>query len=102
MIRRPPRSPLFPYTTLFRSYANLDPGKYNVTVFMGRTTDSDGQFGKVWVDDINGKKEPAAQNTRAEGHTTLLHKQQHPACRPRTVTDDIKAGQYLWYGYMED
>src|SRR5258708_15153773 len=23
MIRRPPRSPLFPYTTLFRSYATL-------------------------------------------------------------------------------
>src|SRR5260370_8862715 len=26
MIRRPPRSTLFPYTTLFRSQAKLDPG----------------------------------------------------------------------------
>src|SRR5688572_31234401 len=26
MIRRPPRSTLFPYTTLFRSYANGGPG----------------------------------------------------------------------------
>src|SRR5256885_7304560 len=26
MIRRPPRSPLFPYTTLFRSMAIIDPG----------------------------------------------------------------------------
>src|SRR2546430_5999904 len=26
MIRRPPRSTLFPYTTLFRSYLNVDPG----------------------------------------------------------------------------
>src|SRR2546425_13357411 len=26
MIRRPPRSTLFPYTTLFRSPADLDPG----------------------------------------------------------------------------
>src|SRR2546430_17444840 len=25
MIRRPPRSPLFPYTTLFRSPADIDP-----------------------------------------------------------------------------
>ena len=40
---------------LFR-FANLNPGKYNVTVFMGRTSDGDGQFGKIWVDDINGKK----------------------------------------------
>src|SRR5256885_15967293 len=28
MIRRPPRSTLFPYTTLFRSIALLDPGDY--------------------------------------------------------------------------
>src|SRR5256885_6841337 len=27
MIRRPPRSPLFPYTTLFRSVAKTDPGQ---------------------------------------------------------------------------
>src|SRR2546430_12486619 len=26
MIRRPPRSPLFPYPTLFRSYTNIFPG----------------------------------------------------------------------------
>src|SRR2546422_5840215 len=28
MIRRPPRSTLFPYTTLFRSRAELDPGRH--------------------------------------------------------------------------
>ena len=43
--------------------ADLNPGSYNVTVFEGRTTDSNGRFGKIWVDDINGKKEPAEQNT---------------------------------------
>src|SRR2546426_4477606 len=30
MIRRPPRSTLFPYTTLFRSYAELDAARYLV------------------------------------------------------------------------
>src|SRR3712207_7466005 len=34
MIRRPPRSTLFPYTTLFRSYAqgdlNINIGKYSI------------------------------------------------------------------------
>src|SRR2546421_7623760 len=32
MIRRPPRSTLFPYTTLFRSYWNLDEGSGGVAV----------------------------------------------------------------------
>ena len=44
-------------------FANLNPGTYNVTVFEGRTTDANGRYGKVWVDDVNGKNEPAAQNT---------------------------------------
>src|SRR3989441_6105024 len=29
MIRRPPRSTLFPYTTLFRSISHYGPGSYN-------------------------------------------------------------------------
>jgi len=86
---------------LFR-FANLTPGKYNVTVFMGRTSDTDGQFGKIWVDDINGKKEPTAQNTGDFGGMDLAAKVPIPTGQPRTVTVDIKAGDYLWYGYMED
>src|SRR5258708_20993996 len=35
MIRRPPRSTLFPYTTLFRSTIQTQPG--NVTVTQGQT-----------------------------------------------------------------
>jgi len=41
MIRRPPRSTLFPYTTLFRSPAlnllkvHLDPNNHNGAVFLG-------------------------------------------------------------------
>src|SRR3712207_9084332 len=30
MIRRPPRSTLFPYTTLFRSFDGIEPGTYAV------------------------------------------------------------------------
>src|SRR3712207_7418374 len=32
MIRRPPRSTLFPYTTLFRSLANIDPVLRNLHI----------------------------------------------------------------------
>src|SRR3712207_4748945 len=36
MIRRPPRSTLFPYTTLFRSFATLDPTTRRTTTADGR------------------------------------------------------------------
>src|SRR3712207_8477055 len=36
MIRRPPRSTLFPYTTLFRSFATLDPTTRRTTTSDGR------------------------------------------------------------------
>ena len=85
--------------TLMR-IANLAPGSYNVTVFEGRTTDSDGRYGKVWVDDIRGLKEPAQQNTGnyagANGATPL------PLGQPRTVNVTVKAGEYLWFAEMED
>src|SRR5260370_20675123 len=35
MIRRPPRSPLFPYTTLFRSSAAVAPGEPGATLARG-------------------------------------------------------------------
>jgi len=36
MIRRPPRSTLFPYTTLFRSLVNYDAGE--LPALLGRST----------------------------------------------------------------
>lgn len=85
--------------TLMR-IANLDPGTYNVTVFEGRTTDS-ARYGKIWVDDIKGAKEPADQNTgnyagKNDAGDVLLDGQ------PRTVTVKINAGEYLWFAEMED
>lgn len=72
---------------------------------MGRVDDN-GQYGKVWVDDVNGKNEPAAENT---GDWAGSHfdedegiRVQDPEGNPKTVTVDIKAGQYLWYAHMED
>src|SRR2546430_2121526 len=82
-------------------FANLNPGTYNVTVFEGRTNDANGRFGKVWVDDINGKKEPAAQNT---GNYSGVNASGLPVPlgQPRTVTVTVKAGEYLWFAEMED
>ena len=95
------RNPDTAGSEMLMRFANLNPGTYNVTVFEGRTTDANGRFGKVWVDDINGKKEPAEQNTgnyagvNASGLPV-------PLGQPRTVTVTVKAGEYLWFAEMED
>jgi len=82
-------------------FAGLKPGKYNVTAFEGRTTDGNGRFGKVWVDDINGSSEPATQNTgNYSGVADDGTKQ--PLGQAPTVTVEIKAGQFLWFAEMED
>jgi len=74
-----------------------------VTVFEGRTSDSNGRFGKVWVDDINGKKEPALQNTGNYSGVNLdVGGVPTPVGQPRTLTVQIKAGDYLWFAEMED
>ncbi len=69
---------------------NLDPGNYNVTVFEGRTTDSNGQFGKIWVGDTDGNGEPAKENTGDF------------AGQSSTVAVTIEAGEVLWYRHLED
>jgi hypothetical protein len=90
------RNPDHAGTEILFRFSNIDPGKYNVTLFEGRTTDTNGQYGKVWVDnDKNGSGEPELENTG-----TFVSDQ--PTGEPATVTVDIKAGQYLWYAHMED
>src|SRR5436309_6061245 len=97
------RSPDTAGTEVLMRFANLNPGTYNVTVFEGRTTDANGRYGKVWVDDINGKKEPAVQNTDNYSGVNLdVGGVPTPVGQPRTVTVDIKAGEYLWFAEMED
>jgi len=90
-------------TEVLMRFAGLNPGTYNVTVFEGRTSDANGRFGKVWVDDINGKKEPSEQNTGNYAGVNLdVGGIANPVGSPKTVTVDIKAGDYLWFAEMED
>src|SRR2546426_8055503 len=71
MIRRPPRSTLFPYTTLFRSLRNiyLDvPGLRGSWSFDGRFT------GIAWADFLLGYP-------RSEEHTSELQSPCNLVCR---------------------
>src|SRR5256886_9183836 len=71
MIRRPPRSTLFPYTTLFRSVRNI--GLYRMQVFDGRTT------GMHWQRHKGGAQHHRV--ARSEEHTSELQSQSNLVCR---------------------
>src|SRR2546430_3325008 len=84
MIRRPPRSTLFPYTTLFRSF--LDAALRDqrvaqiVVAFDGCGMDADGL---AEVDDRLAGPALAAQRLaqRSEEHTSELQSQSNLVCR---------------------
>src|SRR2546430_8230028 len=62
MIRRPPRSTLFPYTTLFRSY--------QITLYA------------ITVERLSGKETPLPEvSQRSEEHTSELQSQSNLVCR---------------------
>src|SRR2546429_6006520 len=66
MIRRPPRSTLFPYTTLFRSFPD-DPGNGTPAIVQYR-----GGSATFWC---------ATNEGRSEEHTSELQSRLHLLCR---------------------
>src|SRR3989442_11638358 len=66
MIRRPPRSTLFPYTTLFRSVPRVDHGR------------------ELWIDlqpTVGVAVRLVTQVDRSEEHTSELQSRPHLVCR---------------------
>src|SRR2546427_5909044 len=74
MIRRPPRSTLFPYTTLFRS---LLPRHRRVA----RWLEDDGRLIEPAVGEGIVVGPPAADEHRSEEHTSELQSQSNLVCR---------------------
>src|SRR3989442_7498856 len=66
MIRRPPRSTLFPYTTLFRSAQSIARHHDDLT---------------AQVPDKLGQRVALAQRDRSEEHTSELQSRPHLVCR---------------------
>src|SRR2546429_2084440 len=83
MIRRPPRSTLFPYTTLFRSLSSI----------LGRFTREERSFFHFHPGDgakapqfrplipIDRRRPNGLRNTRSEEHTSELQSRLHLVCR---------------------
>src|SRR3712207_7242159 len=85
MIRRPPRSTLFPYTTLFRSRSPRHPPLPGATVSAGCSRA--GAPGGVSSADEPGERAGAAADRggagrpRSEEHTSELQSRQYLVCR---------------------
>src|SRR5258708_24798637 len=73
MIRRPPRSTLFPYTTLFRSAAR--PSAPWARRTSGRYLPAAGASSR------RGTSTPATHSARSEEHTSELQSPDHLVCR---------------------
>src|SRR2546425_6148639 len=77
MIRRPPRSTLFPYTTLFRSLGVLEgPLVGGIGVVKG---EKGGQAGQRNGDDQD--QHPSLRQFRSEEHTSELQSLAYLVCR---------------------
>src|SRR3712207_7969041 len=80
MIRRPPRSTLFPYTTLFRSDCGAARGPFAAWPF-GRNACR--LVGRVWANAVRPRFEWARSQSiwRSEEHTSELQSRQYLVCR---------------------
>src|SRR2546430_5536970 len=75
MIRRPPRSTLFPYTTLFRSL-----GLASCVRFLGQVSNTDVVYRHLDLLVLPSRSE-GLPNTRSEEHTSELQSQSNLVCR---------------------
>src|SRR3989442_7537957 len=91
MIRRPPRSTLFPYTTLFRSFESQASDCRSSNSLVARGVSKAGGFGCR-----RGRSAPAH---RSEEHTSELQSRPHLVCRlllekkKQQMTSHTQAGQ---------
>src|SRR3989442_4537184 len=85
MIRRPPRSTLFPYTTLFRSMVKLAPILKEIAkdVRVGGHDGSRSHDGKLHEPFALSRRgwERAQEYHRSEEHTSELQSRPHLVCR---------------------
>src|SRR3712207_7058823 len=84
MIRRPPRSTLFPYTTLFRSTRRWGRKPIWITEYGYQTNPPDRVFGvtpKKQAQFLQQSYTIARKNRRSEEHTSELQSRQYLVCR---------------------
>src|SRR3712207_9482602 len=83
MIRRPPRSTLFPYTTLFRSNCALGAAEMRPYIAeVSRIADTFVScYPNAGLPNAFGEYDESPEETRSEEHTSELQSRQYLVCR---------------------
>src|SRR5256885_8377125 len=81
MIRRPPRSTLFPYTTLFRSVTGFEKAVMNSRFKSGSSTRSCGRLGPATLATTLARSSSSVAEYRSEEHTSELQSPCNLVCR---------------------
>src|SRR3712207_8354768 len=85
MIRRPPRSTLFPYTTLFRSFTRLAPAsgtpKASTARSVPRCSAGRNQRWALHITKAPWHATATTRDHRSEEHTSELQSRQYLVCR---------------------
>src|SRR3712207_8850159 len=84
MIRRPPRSPLFPYTTLFRSLAELSlrgAAREPIGHALALAAPVERHHQAGLLPGAAPADQPQAEGARSEEHTSELQSRQYLVCR---------------------
>src|SRR3712207_8058502 len=77
MIRRPPRSTLFPYTTLFRSRR----GRRGSLLGIYKALLHNRRLAETWFNHLNAVRWETSLSGRSEEHTSELQSRQYLVCR---------------------
>src|SRR3712207_7453291 len=98
MIRRPPRSTLFPYTTLFRSKSDEQARKLLEADVEERLECSLREQGR-FLERVRSARRPSGRNCnfRSEEHTSELQSRQYLVCRLLLEKKKRIHSQYLSY-----
>src|SRR5260370_10032874 len=82
MIRRPPRSTLFPYTTLFRSFEEPYPELTQRTAAIAGVVRAESErFQKTLEQGLEQFEKVASRHDRSEEHTSELQSHLNLVCR---------------------
>src|SRR3712207_7087016 len=81
MIRRPPRSTLFPYTTLFRSELRARGAVLSALHLLEPGTDLVDLTGDLYAEQFLSFYDVASDTARSEEHTSELQSRQYLVCR---------------------
>src|SRR3712207_8409673 len=99
MIRRPPRSTLFPYTTLFRSLA-LDRGRGGGEGLVGGGGGDDDQVDRLGPEPGPLERHAGGAGGRSEEHTSELQSRQYLVCRLLLEKKKLKSNQSITCGLL--